>query len=80
MHGAVALFIDGASLYATAKTLGFDIDYRRLLQEFQRRKVLQINEVDASAVEGLRLVVAFIKITNKADRSVVIELAERLRN
>ena len=30
----IALFIDGANLYATAKTLGFDIDYRRLLQEF----------------------------------------------
>ncbi|MBR0734682.1 NYN domain-containing protein, partial [Bradyrhizobium japonicum] len=23
----IALFIDGANLYATAKTLGFDIDY-----------------------------------------------------
>src|SRR6266436_3757420 len=27
----IALFIDGANLYATAKTLGFDIDYTRLL-------------------------------------------------
>jgi uncharacterized LabA/DUF88 family protein len=33
----IALFIDGANLYATAKTLGFDIDYRRLLTEFQGR-------------------------------------------
>ena len=32
-----ALFIDGANLYATAKTLGFDIDYKRLLREFQSR-------------------------------------------
>jgi hypothetical protein len=24
---------DGANLYATAKTLGFDIDYKRLLKE-----------------------------------------------
>jgi uncharacterized LabA/DUF88 family protein len=31
----IALFIDGANLYATAKSLGFDIDYRRLLQEFK---------------------------------------------
>jgi uncharacterized LabA/DUF88 family protein len=30
-----ALFIDGANLYATAKSLGFDIDYKRLLREFQ---------------------------------------------
>ena len=33
----IALFIDGANLYATAKTLGFDIDYKRLLKEFQSR-------------------------------------------
>lgn len=32
-----ALFIDGANLYATSKTLGFDIDYKRLLKEFQSR-------------------------------------------
>jgi uncharacterized LabA/DUF88 family protein len=31
----IALFIDGANLYATSKTLGFDIDYKRLLKEFQ---------------------------------------------
>jgi len=33
----LALFIDGANLYATAKSLGFDIDYKRLLREFQSR-------------------------------------------
>src|SRR5499427_1588233 len=33
----IALFIDGANLYATAKALGFDVDYRRLLKEFQSR-------------------------------------------
>jgi uncharacterized LabA/DUF88 family protein len=36
----IALFIDGANLYATAKTLGFDIDYRLLLKEFQSRGTL----------------------------------------
>ena len=36
----IALFIDGANLYATAKALVFDIDYRRLLKEFQSRGVL----------------------------------------
>jgi uncharacterized LabA/DUF88 family protein len=36
----LALFIDGANLYATAKTLGFEIDYRRLLKEFQSRGTL----------------------------------------
>ena len=33
----IALFIDGANLYATAKALGFDVDYKRLLEEFQSR-------------------------------------------
>jgi uncharacterized LabA/DUF88 family protein len=33
----IALLIDGANLYATAKTLGFDIDFKRLLKEFQSR-------------------------------------------
>lgn len=33
----IALFIDGANLYATAKSLGFDIDYKRLLQYFRQR-------------------------------------------
>ena len=37
---SIALFIDGANLHATAKTLGFDIDYRRLLKEFQSRGTL----------------------------------------
>ena len=30
----IALFIDGANLYAAARSLNFDIDYRRLLQLF----------------------------------------------
>jgi uncharacterized LabA/DUF88 family protein len=33
----LALFIDGANLHSTAKVLGFDIDYKRLLSEFQSR-------------------------------------------
>ena len=33
----IALFIDGPNLHATARTLGFDIDYRRLRIEFEGR-------------------------------------------
>lgn len=33
----LALFIDGSNLYAAAKALGFDIDYKLLRQEFMRR-------------------------------------------
>ena len=36
----IALFIDGANLYATSRSLGFDIDYRRLLAHFQKRGYL----------------------------------------
>ena len=36
----IALFIDGANLYATAKSLAFDIDYKKLLVEFQSRGYL----------------------------------------
>jgi uncharacterized LabA/DUF88 family protein len=36
----VALFIDGANLYATSKALGFDIDYKRLLAHFRQKSHL----------------------------------------
>jgi uncharacterized LabA/DUF88 family protein len=36
----VALFIDGANLYATSKALGFDIDYKRLLAHFRSKSQL----------------------------------------
>jgi uncharacterized LabA/DUF88 family protein len=36
----LALLIDGPNLYAAAKLLGFDIDYKRLLTEFQSRGTL----------------------------------------
>ncbi|WP_156446745.1 NYN domain-containing protein [Bradyrhizobium yuanmingense] len=38
--GKSALFIDGSNFHATAKALGFEIDYRRLLSEFQSRATL----------------------------------------
>jgi uncharacterized LabA/DUF88 family protein len=33
----LAIFIDGANLYATSKALGFDIDYKRLLALFRTK-------------------------------------------
>ena len=36
----IALFIDGANLHATARTLGVDIDFKRLLREFEGRGTL----------------------------------------
>ena len=36
----IAVFIDGPNLYSAARTLGFEIDYRLLLKEFQSRGTL----------------------------------------
>ena len=36
----IALFIDGANLYATSKAIGIDIDYRKLLAEFGAKAYL----------------------------------------
>ena len=33
----IAIFIDGPNLYATSKTIGFDVDFKRLLSEFGGR-------------------------------------------
>lgn len=36
----LAIFVDGNGLYSAARALGFEIDYRRLRQEFARRGTL----------------------------------------
>ena len=36
----LALFIDGANLHGAARSLGFDIDFKRLLDEFRKRGFL----------------------------------------
>lgn len=36
----IALFIDGANLFAASKSLGFDIDYCKLLEAFRNRAYL----------------------------------------
>src|SRR3954471_23581024 len=33
----IAVFIDGANLYAASRTLGFDVDYKNLLAHFRQR-------------------------------------------
>ncbi|HWE46289.1 MAG TPA: NYN domain-containing protein [Caulobacteraceae bacterium] len=48
----VALFIDGANLYSAAKALNFDIDYKKLLDEFRRRGVLIRAYYYTAIVEG----------------------------
>lgn len=36
----IALFVDGSNLFAAARTLGFDIDYKALLNEFASKGIL----------------------------------------
>lgn len=36
----LALFIDGPNIHGTAKAMAFDIDYKKLLQEFRSRSYL----------------------------------------
>lgn len=36
----LALFLDGSNLFAAARNLGFDLDYKKLLEEFRKRGVL----------------------------------------
>jgi uncharacterized LabA/DUF88 family protein len=36
----VAVFIDGANLYAASRTIGFDVDYKNLLNHFRQRAYL----------------------------------------
>lgn len=36
----LAVFIDGANLYAASRTLGFDVDYKNLLAHFRRQGYL----------------------------------------
>ena len=52
VSGKLALFIDGASLYATAKALGFDIDFKRLLSEFASRGTLVRAHYYTTIMEG----------------------------
>ena len=37
LNERIALFIDGSNLYATAKSIDFDIDYKRLLEFFKEQ-------------------------------------------
>jgi len=48
----IALFIDGANLYSAAKALDFDIDYKKLLDEFRQRGVLIRAYYYTAIVEG----------------------------
>ena len=51
--GKIALFIDGARLRATARALGFEIDFKRLLEEFEGRGTLLRASYYTAVIEDL---------------------------
>lgn len=48
----LALFIDGANLYAAARALNHDLDFRKLIDEFRRKGVLVRAYYYTAIVEG----------------------------
>ncbi|MCK1620780.1 NYN domain-containing protein [Bradyrhizobium sp. 159] len=48
----IALFIDGANLHSTVRALGFDIDYKYLLKEFEARGTVVRACYYTSLIEG----------------------------
>src|SRR6201984_3361726 len=76
----IALFIDGANLYATSKSLGFDIDFKRLLQEYNVYTVVSKPAKEFDDGEGRRkvkrsmsteLVVDALELSNHIDHIVL---------
>ena len=48
----IALFIDGANLYAAAKALNHELDFRKLIDEFRRKGVLVRAYYYTAIIEG----------------------------
>ena len=48
----IALFIDGANFYSAAKALNFDVDFKKLLDEFRKRGILIRAYYYTAIVEG----------------------------
>src|SRR5690606_18705730 len=48
----IALFIDGANLYAAAKALNHDLDFKKLIDEFRKKGVLVRAYYYTAIVEG----------------------------
>ena len=57
-QGRIALVIDGPNLSATARVLGFEIDYKRLLDEFQSNAILLRAVYFAPVVEDREAAIA----------------------
>jgi uncharacterized LabA/DUF88 family protein len=51
----IALFIDGANLYSSTRALGFEIDYKLLLKEFQSRGKLLRASYYTAIVEDVEI-------------------------
>ncbi len=52
LNERIGLFIDGANLYSAAKALEFDIDYKKLLEEFRKRGRLMRSHYYTALIEN----------------------------
>src|SRR5438874_463462 len=66
----LALFIDGANLYSASRNLGFDVDYRRLVEAVQRKGVR------VSVVSSIRTSPPMVADELRRQADQFLELAE----
>ena len=74
----IALFIDGANLYATSKAIGIDIDYRRLLSEFSSKSYLLRAYYYTALVEDQEYSSIRTLIEDRSDDLVLLQEVEGL--
>lgn len=80
MTGRRALFIDGANLDRTARNLGFEIDYKRLLLEFGRSGVMVRSyfylAIRESAAGGVQRLTDWLEVNRFTVRTKLIKRHE----
>ncbi|MET4799763.1 NYN domain-containing protein [Bradyrhizobium sp. LB11.1] len=80
MTGRRALFIDGANLDRTARNLGFEIDYKRLLLEFEKSGTLVRSyfylAIRESAAGGVQRLTDWLEVNRFTVRTRLIKSHE----
>ena len=80
MTGRRALFIDGANLDRTARNLGFEIDYKRLLLEFEKSGTIVRSyfylAIGESAAGGVQRLTDWLEVNRFTVRTKLIKRHE----
>lgn len=77
----IAIFIDGPNLYATSKTLGFDVDFKQLLSEFgSRGKLLRSFSYSHHRGSGISVGSAFGRLAGYNGYTVVTKPTKEFVN